>query len=248
VGTTVVPYNLFLGSGLAAGQRLPEIRFGLAVAVVLGGVISMGVLLVGASAAGPFDFGAVAETLSARLGSWAGVFFGLGLAAAGLSSAVTAPLAAALTARGLFGRGPDDGHWGPRSPRYRAVWGGVLLFGVAFGVSGVAPVPAIVLAQAFNGILLPVAAVFLLLAVNDRRLLGEGAINGPFANAVTGLVVAVTVLLGAAGVLRAAHATLGRPAPGEGVLLIGGLAAVAVLAYPVTRAVARRRRRGGAAA
>lgn len=243
VGTTVVPYNLFLGSGLAAGQRLPEIRFGLTVSVLLGGVISMGVLLVGASAAGPFDFGAVAATLSERLGAWAGVFFGLGLAAAGLSSAVTAPLAAALTARGLFGRGPEDERWSPRSPRYRTVWGGVLLFGVGFGVSGVAPVPAIVLAQAFNGILLPVAAVFLLLAVNDRRLLGGDAINGPFANAVTGLVAAVTVLLGTSGVLRATHAALGRPAPGEGVLLIGGVVAVTLLAYPVTRAVARRRSR-----
>lgn len=241
VGTTVVPYNLFLGSGLAAGQRLSEIRFGLTVAVVLGGIISMGVLVVGASAAGPFDFGSVAATLSGRLGAWAGLLFGWGLAAAGLSSAVTAPLAAALTARGLFGEGTEDPKWAPRSWRYRAVWAGVLLFGVAFGVSGVAPVPAIVLAQAFNGVLLPVAAVFLLLAVNDRRLLGEGAINGAFANAVTGVVAAVTVLLGASGVLRAAYAAAGRPAPGEGVLLIGGVAAVTVLAYPVTRAVARRR-------
>jgi hypothetical protein len=55
-------------------------------------------------------------------------------------------------------------------------------------------------------------------------------------------VAAVTVLLGAAGVLRATHAALGRPAPGEGVLLIGGVVAVAVLAYPVTRALVRRRR------
>jgi Mn2+/Fe2+ NRAMP family transporter len=242
VGTTVVPYNLFLGSGLAAGQRLPEIRFGLAVAVVLGGLISMGVLVVGAAMAGPFAFDAVAATLTGRLGGWAGVLFGWGLAAAGLSSAVTAPLAAALTARGLFGRDPEDPRWSPRSWRYRSVWLGVLLFGLAFGVSGVQPIPAIVLAQAFNGVLLPVAAIFLLLAVNDRRLLGEEAINGAFANTVTGLVVAVTVVLGTAGVLRAAWATLGLAAPGEGVLLVGGTAAVALVAYPVTRAVTRRRR------
>ena len=53
VGTTVVPYNLFLGSGLAAGQDLKEIRFGLTVAVLLGGLISMGVLVVGATVPGP---------------------------------------------------------------------------------------------------------------------------------------------------------------------------------------------------
>ncbi len=55
VGTTVVPYNLFLGSGIAAGQTLRELRFGLSVAVVLGGIISMGVLVVGAAVEGPFS-------------------------------------------------------------------------------------------------------------------------------------------------------------------------------------------------
>lgn len=243
VGTTVVPYNLFLGSGLAAGQDLSEIRFGLSVAVVLGGLISMGVLVVGAAGAAPFDFAAVAEALSGRLGGWAGPLFGWGLAAAGLSSAVTAPLAAALTARGLFGNGPADPRWNPRSWRYRAVWAGVLLFGVGFGVSAVQPVPAILLAQAFNGVLLPVAAIFLLLAVNDRALLGPDAVNGAFGNAVAGAVVAVTVLLGTAGVLRAVYAALGLSAPGEGVLLGAGVAVVAIAAYPVARAVSRRRGR-----
>lgn len=241
VGTTVVPYNLFLGSGLAAGQDLREIRFGLTVAVVLGGLISMGVLVVGASVPGPFDFGRVAEALSDRLGAAVGPLFAWGLAAAGLSSAVTAPLAAALTARGLFGQGPDDPRWGPRTWRYRAVWMGVLGFGVAFGVSGVAPVPAILLAQAFNGVLLPVAAIFLFLAVNDCRLMGEEAVNGRFANAVTALVVAVTVMLGTAGVIRAVYGALGWAAPGEGILLIGGVAAVATITYPVGSAVLRRR-------
>lgn len=241
VGTTVVPYNLFLGSGLAAGQDLGEIRFGLTVSVLLGGLISMGVLVVGAAGAAPFDFGAVAEALSGRLGGWAGPLFGWGLAAAGLSSAVTAPLAAALTARGLFGDGPGDPRWSPRAWRYRTVWGSVLLFGVAFGVSTVQPVPAILLAQAFNGVLLPVAAIFLLLAVNDRALLGAGAVNGVLGNAVAAVVVAVTVVLGAAGVLRAGYAALGWPAPGEAVMLGVGAAVVAVVAYPVGREASRRR-------
>jgi NRAMP (natural resistance-associated macrophage protein)-like metal ion transporter len=37
IGTTVVPYNIFLGSGLAGGQRLKELRFGLAIAIGVGG-------------------------------------------------------------------------------------------------------------------------------------------------------------------------------------------------------------------
>ena len=68
--------------------------------------------------------------------------------------------------------------------------------GIGFGLSGVRPVPAIILAQALNGILLPFAAVFLLLAVNDRGLMGEAGLNGTLANLAMSLVVLVALLLG----------------------------------------------------
>ncbi len=254
IGTTVVPYNLFLGSGLARGQGLGEIRFGLAVAVVLGGVISMGIVVVGAAAEGPFSYSAVAGVLAARLGSWAGGLFAVGLFAAGLSSAVTAPLAAALTARGLFDRetGSDPGRddrgtkgaagpapeaetgWADRSWRFRAVWAGVLATGLVFGLSGIKPVPVILLAQALNGLLLPLVALFLLLAVNDRRLVGD-RLNGPLSNGISALVVLVTLLLGLGQLARAGSAAFGLPAVGEVTLLALAVAVLAVIAVPVAR-------------
>jgi manganese transport protein len=240
IGTTVVPYNLFLGSSLAAGQNLSELRFGLSVAVVLGGLISAAVLVVGAAVATPFGFEALAATLAAQLGPSASLLVAWGLFAAGFSSATTAPLAAAVTARSLFG--PADPRWSPTSWRYRVVWGLVLAVGVGFGVAGVRPIPAIILAQALNGVLLPFAAVFLLLVVNDRRLMGPAALNPPLANALMGAVVLVTVVLGASGVLRAAAAATGLPPPGETLLLATGTAVALVLAYPIVRAAARRRR------
>lgn len=240
IGTTVVPYNLFLGSGIAAGQDLEELRFGIVVAVVLGGVISMGILVVGAAVVGEFTYAAVAAALEGRIGPGAGAFFAWGLFAAGLSSAITAPLAAAVTSRSLLSDSRDD--WGPTSVRYRAVWGGVLLVGIGFGITEIRPVPAIILAQALNGVVLPFAAVFLLGVVNDRRLMGAEGINGPMGNALMGLVVLVTVVLGAAGVLRAGAAALGLAAPGEGVLLGSAGVVAALLAPPVLRRVARLRR------
>ena len=101
-------------------------------------------------------------------------------------------LAAAITARSLFGA--DDRRWGERSLRYRAVWGGVLAVGVGFGLSGARPIPAILLAQVLNGILLPLVGAFLLLAVNDRSLMGR-RINGPIGNIVLTAVVGVALLL-----------------------------------------------------
>ena len=239
IGTTVVPYNLFLGSGIAAGQTLRELRWGITVAVLLGGLISMGVLVVGAAVEGPFSFEALAAALSERLGGWTGPLFAWGLFAAGFSSATTAPLAAAVTARSLFDAG--SGRWHPRSARYRAVWLGVLGVGVGFGLVGVRPIPAIILAQALNGILLPFAAVFLLLVVNDRALMGERGMNGGWANTLMGLVVLVTVVLGVAGVLRAGTSALDLPAPDETLLLLSAAGVAALLAVPVMLGVRRRR-------
>ncbi len=206
VGTTVVPYNLFLGSGIARGQRLGEARFGLVVAIVLGGLISMAVVLVGAAVDGPFSYPEVGRVLSAQLGAWASPLFALGLFAAGFSSAVTAPLAAAITARSLFASSADDPRWGDGSWRYRAIWLGVLLAGAAFGIAEVQPIPAIILAQALNGLLLPVVAVFLWLVMNDRRLLGDEAVNGTVANIAMGLVVVASIALGLRGIIRAVSA------------------------------------------
>jgi manganese transport protein len=238
VGTTVVPYNLFLGSGIARGQALADIRWGLALAVPLGGLISMAILVAGASVGGEFSYPALSAMLSARLGAGAGPLFAWGLFAAGFSSCVTAPLAAAVTARSLFGGGAE--RWEPREWRYRAVWMGVLGVGLAFGMAGVRPIPAILLAQALNGVLLPFAAVFLFVVVNDRALMGDRGLNGAAWNALTGCVVAVTLLLGAGGVIRAGASAFGG-APTEGQVLAAGGAVAAVLLLPLAGWVRRGR-------
>ena len=63
-------------------------------------------------------------------------------------------------------------------------------------MSGIRPVPAILVAQALNGILLPVVAVFLMVAMRDRARLGE-AVNGPLANAAMLAVTGIALMLGA---------------------------------------------------
>jgi Mn2+/Fe2+ NRAMP family transporter len=241
VGTTVVPYNLFLGSGLAAGQGLREIRFGLAVAVGLGAVVSMAILVVGTAISGSFSFDGLADTLTTRLGGWARHLFAAGLLAAGFSSAVTAPFAAALTARGLFGSGSPE-RWSDRSWRYRTVWAIVLLTGLFSGLSGFRPVPVILLVQALNGVLLPLVAVFLLLVVNDRKVMGLDGANGAFANAAIGFCTLVTMVLGVSRILGAVAAALPIDRPTEATLLAVSAGLSAVLAVPVGISLSRSRR------
>ena len=240
IGTTVVPYNLFLGSGLAKGQTLPELRFGLSVAILLGGLISMGILVVGAAIETTFSFEALAATLSGRLGPWGGPFFAFGLFAAGMSSAVTAPLAAAMTARSLFEKA-DENHWHIQSWRYRSIWMGVLLVGVGFGLADVQPIPAIILAQALNGIVLPFVAVFLILVVNDRNLMGERGLNSFFLNTIMSAVVVVTLILGIMNIAKAVASTLGFSTPAESFILISSLIVSLLIAIPLARAIQKRR-------
>jgi len=206
VGTTVVPYNLFLGSALARGRRLGEMRWGLAVAVGGGGVISLGILVVGTALGGGLEFERLAAVLASRLGHGAGLSLAVGLFAAGFTSAITAPWAAALTARALLGGGGR--HWSDSSWRFRAVWSGVLAFGALCGAAGLRPIPVILLAQGFNGLLLPLIAVFLWTTMNDRALLGNDGVNTRTQNLVMGAVVLACAALGLRGLVAAAGSAL----------------------------------------
>lgn len=196
IGTTVVPYNLFLGSGIAQeSQSVKEMRFGLSIAVIFGGLISMSVLVVGSFVSLPFSYDALVSTLDRELGSWIVVVFAIGMFAAGITSAITAPLASAITARGLFsGNHPEK--WSHRSRNFIASWGIVLLTGVILGMLGLKPIPVIILAQALNGLILPFISIFLVFVVNNPKIMGRDSLNGAFSNLLMLAIVWVTIVLG----------------------------------------------------
>ncbi len=203
IGTTIVPYNLFLHSNAArerwrGADRLGEARADLGIAIVLGGLISMAILITGAA-----QFGAAVDSpaqmaamLEPVLGRWATTFFAIGFFAAGMTSAITAPMAAAYAVSGVLGWVQDL-----RSPLVRIVWMTVMAIGVGFTLTSVQPVPAIVFAQAANAILLPAIAIFLMIVMNDRRQL-KGSTNGVLANVMGGAIVALTMLLSAVTIWR----------------------------------------------
>lgn len=165
VGTTVVTYNLFLHAGVTKNFWSGEPREeswkselrGMLIFLPLGGIISLAILLAGASASGQglnvSEIGDFVRLLEPAAGDGAKYLFGLGLLAAGLTSAVTAPLAAAAGISELF-----DWPRGPHGVRYRLLWGSVLVIGVLFSFTGISPLDIIIAAQAANGILLPLMA------------------------------------------------------------------------------------------
>jgi NRAMP (natural resistance-associated macrophage protein)-like metal ion transporter len=200
IGTTVVPYNLFLHASIVSEKwKRPEdirtARLDILVSIILGGLVSVSIVITSSAA---FHGSGIeisnasdlAIQLEPILGRWAGVFIGIGLFAAGLTSAITAPLAAAYASCGILGWKKDL-----RSIRFRLIWMTILLLGIILSAIGLRPLPAIVFAQAANGILLPVIAIYLLLIMNSRRILGEYR-NKLIMNIIGGVVVLIAVFLG----------------------------------------------------
>ncbi len=225
IGTTIVPYNLFLGSGISQGKDLGTMRWGLGLAVVLGGIISMLILLVGTQVLGEFSFEALATALSEKTGTYGKALFGLGLFAAGFTSSVTAPLAAAVAGQGLLGK--ENPHWKPEGKAFRSTWAIVLLIGVVFGSLGIPPVPAIIMAQALNGLLLPFVVVFLYLIVNDARVTPTAHRNPVWLNGLTLLILGIAIFLGGLNlwraIIRAGGEAMANQTPHLGVLGIVAL-------------------------
>ena len=207
IGTTIVPYNLFLHAATVRERWKENTESGLAAAIAdtrvsvgLGGLIS--ILVLSTAAASLFGAGLVissgadmALALEPAYGPAARILVGVGLCAAGLSSAITAPLATAYAVCEVTGR-PKSG-W---------LFKGIALTIVAIGLSvallGIRPVQLILVAQVANGLLLPVVAVFLLITMNRKSVLGDH-VNGPVRNALGGLVVLGAAVLGLRLILRA---------------------------------------------
>ena len=199
IGTTIVPYNLFLhASGAAERFKDPEqvsdARFDCVLSIGLGGVISMAILICAAAnmhAAGITVTNGkdMAIALQPLLGNWATVLIGVGLLAAGFSSAITAPLSAAYAVNGVLG-------WGKtlKDLRFKVVWMIVLVAGCLMAVVlGKSPTELILVAQAANAILLPIMAFFVMYVANGKSL-GKWR-NHAFANICGVIFIGITLFM-----------------------------------------------------
>ncbi|TRX61349.1 divalent metal cation transporter [Fulvivirga sp. M361] len=204
IGTTIVPYNLFLGSGLGHGKSLNDMRFGLILSVILGGMISIAILIAGTQITQFLSFTDLAVLLGDQLGSWAYGFLGLGLFAAGLTSCITAPLAAALIFKVFF----KGKHYSSKNNYYRLGWGIVLLTGIAFGLSEVKPLPIILAAQALNGLILPIVGILLIVKTNDPTLVKRHT-NTLALNILSFIILEILLLIGFNNLWKALESMLG---------------------------------------
>jgi Mn2+/Fe2+ NRAMP family transporter len=203
IGTTVVPYNLFLHAALVKErwhrkEDLSLVRRDTMVSIVLGGLVSMAIIIsaAGIQNATIANAADLAKGLAPLYGEFSKYFLSLGLFSAGITSAITAPLAAAYVAKGCLG-------WdaGLRSKKFRFVWAVVLIAGVLCSSLGIKPIEIIKFAQVANGMLLPVIAAVLLWLMNKKTVLGL-YVNSKFQNVLGALILLATVFLGVKGILK----------------------------------------------
>ena len=207
IGTTVVPYNLFLGSGIASGTDIKSMRIGLGGAIFLGGVISLSIMMAGAMIPPDFSFQKMYTTFHQEGNQIMAVIAALGLFAAGLSSAITCPLAAALTAEIMLSKQVPG--FSRRKPGFHGVWIVVLGIGGLFMFLNGSPVSAIITAQAINGMLLPIVAFLLLLLVNNSRVLAPEFRNGLSYNILSCIILMTIIWLGMNSLQSVAHKLFG---------------------------------------
>ncbi|CAL2104695.1 Manganese transporter [Tenacibaculum sp. 190130A14a] len=203
IGTTVVPYNLFLHASLVkekwkTSDDLSFAKKDTIISIVLGGLVSMAIII-SAAAINSSEINNAADLgkgLEPLYGSFSKYFLALGLFAAGITSAITAPLAAAYVAKGCLG-------WkdGLKSKRFRAVWMIILVIGVVFSSIGIKPIEIIKFAQVANGMLLPVVAGILLWIMNKKSVLGNYS-NTKWQNFIGLFILTISIFLGLKSILK----------------------------------------------
>ena len=203
IGTTIVPYNLFLHA-TAARRRwgntplhaaLREARWESFIAITIGAVITLAIMSVATVLlATPSDLSALdalIHQVEERLPGVGGALVATGLFAAGCSSALAAPIAAGWAVCGAMGLSTDE-----TGSAFKSVALVVLAIGAGLAILASRPQALIVTAQAANAMLLPIVAIILLLIANSK-LIPDPWKNSKMINLLAAAIIALVIALAA---------------------------------------------------
>jgi Mn2+/Fe2+ NRAMP family transporter len=209
VGTTITPFMQFYLQSSVAEKGIGEDELNLERADAIGGAIWTNVVAL-------FIVVAVATTIHATgqevttaeqaalalepvAGHLATVLFAVGLFGASILAATILPLTTAFVICEAFGweSGVDKQFKDARA--FFVIYTSVLAIGaLVVLLPGLDPIPVIIGSQNLQGLLLPFVLVFMILLVNDERIMGRHR-NGRIANVLSwgavGLVIALDAVL-----------------------------------------------------
>jgi len=203
IGTTVVPYNLFIHATSAhktwkEADDIPLSQFDVSFSMIVGGIITGAVLITAGTVVRGLEINSavdMAQQLKPLLGNFAVPFLAVGLIAAGISSAVITPLGVSYVLGGLFGWELDK-----KDKRFFATNVAIVLCGIIGAATGFNPLTIIMAAQAVNGVFLPVSVITLLYLASKRSVMGDYKNN--LIQIFLGLCVfAISLIIGVSSIL-----------------------------------------------
>jgi NRAMP (natural resistance-associated macrophage protein)-like metal ion transporter len=209
IGTTIAPWMQFYQQAAVVDKKLKikdyfyekvDIVFGTAVT----NIVAFFIIIACASTLFIHNIQVntaadAAVALAPLAGKYASIMFAIGLFNAGLFSVCIIPLSTAYAVCEAFGweQGVDRTY--KQAPEFINIYTGMIIIGGALILWPKAPLVTImVLSQAVNGFLLPVIMVFMMLLINNERIMGK-YVNSKLYNwiawIITGLLVLLSVIL-----------------------------------------------------
>lgn len=205
VGTTIAPWMQFYqqASVVEKGVKLSEYKYSKLDTVIGGFVVNIiAFFIIVVCAATLFKQGIRIETakdaalaLKPLAGNYCYLLFAFGLFNASLFAASILPLSTSYSV--CEGMGWDTGvnKRFREAPHFYSLYAGIIVISAAIMLLPKVPLIKIMLiSQVANGILLPFILIFMVLLVNNKRLMGEHT-NNRFDNLVCWTVVAVMIIL-----------------------------------------------------
>lgn len=207
VGTTVAPWQLFFQQSYVIDKRITprfmnyekiDLLIGIAI-VIIGAALMMA--FTAATFAGHKEFGnftdalGVAEGLQKYVSPVAGVLFAIALIDASIIGAAAVGLSTSYALGDVLGL-KHSLHRRPKDAKgFYAIFIALIAVAAAIVLIPGSPLGLLTMGvQTLAGVLLPSAAVFLLLLCNDKAVLGPW-VNGKWLNVFTSAVIAVLVML-----------------------------------------------------
>ena len=136
-----------------------------------------------------------ALALGPLAGRYASILFALGLLNASLFSAAILPLSTAYTVCEAFGWENSISRELKEAPIFFGIYTGLIILGAAIILLPIKSlIQAMIISQTFNGVLLPVILVAMLVLINDKRLMGKFR-NGRFFNILAWTTAIILILL-----------------------------------------------------
>ncbi|HEV7236943.1 MAG TPA: Nramp family divalent metal transporter [Ktedonobacteraceae bacterium] len=205
VGTTISPYMQFYvqssvaDKGIHAGEYIFEqidVYSGTIFAVLIAGFV---VVATGATLYPNHPVQTAIDaalSLKAFAGQYAGLLFGVGLFGASLLAAAVLPLSTAYGLCEAFGFERGVSRSFREAPVFQSIFTGLIIVSVLITlIPGLPIIQVLIVLQDLNAAMVPILLVFIILLINNRRLMGHHVNKLGFNIVAWATVVLVTLLI-----------------------------------------------------